>query len=265
MANNLLEDSHKKHLKEISCKALKEASKIATTLKNNIQVTYKSESQPVTNADKEIDDYLKTYFKTHTPDFGWLSEESQDDKSRLSKDFFWCLDPIDGTRSYINKKPEYTISLALIGKSQPVIGHILNPETKEYFYAEKDNGAYCNEKKITVSSPSQLDQCKIAISSSEIRKLESYEFFNTKKIKKIGSIAYKVALVAKGEIDIALSFSKKNDWDLAAADVIIKEAGGNLKDINGNEIYYNKSSTKINSVLACNSFIITNLINLFNK
>ena len=79
MANNLLEDSHKKHLKEISCKALKEASKIATTLKNNIQVTYKSESQPVTNADKEIDDYLKTYFKTHTPDFGWLSEESQDD------------------------------------------------------------------------------------------------------------------------------------------------------------------------------------------
>ena len=265
MANNLLEDSHKKHLKEISCKALKEASKIATTLKNNIQVTYKSESQPVTNADKEIDDYLKTYFKTHTPDFGWLSEESQDDKSRLNKDFFWCLDPIDGTRSYINKKPEYTISLALIGKSQPVIGHILNPETKEYFYAEKDNGAYCNEKKIKVSSPSQLDQCKIAISSSEIRKLESYEIFKTKKIKKIGSIAYKVALVAKGEIDIALSFSKKNDWDLAAADLIIKEAGGNLKDINGNEIYYNKSSTKINSVLACNSFIITNLINLFNK
>ena len=265
MVNNLLEDSYKKHLKEISCKALKEASKIATTLKNNIQVTYKSESQPLTNADKEIDDYLKTYFRTHTPDFGWLSEESQDDKSRLNKDFFWCLDPIDGTRSYINKKPEYTISLALIEKSQPVIGHILNPETKEYFYAEKNNGAFCNEKKITVNNSSKLDECKIAISSSEIRKLESYEIFKTKKIKKIGSIAYKVALVAKGEIDIAVSFSKKNDWDLAAADLIIKEAGGNLKDLNGNDIYYNKASTKIKSVLACNSSIINNLTNLFNK
>ena len=83
--------------------------------------------------------------------------------------------------------------------------------------------------------------------------------------KKIGSIAYKIALVAKGEIDLALSFSKKNDWDLAAADLIIKEAGGNLKDINGNEIFYNKSSTQINSVLAGNSFIINNLTNLLNK
>jgi myo-inositol-1(or 4)-monophosphatase len=81
----------------------------------------------------------------------------------------------------------------------------------------------------------------------------------------IGSIAYKVALVAKGEIDVAISFFQKNDWDLAAADLIIKEAGGNLKDINGNEICYNKSTTKINSVLACNSFIINNLTNLFNK
>ena len=265
MVNNLLEDSHKKHLKEISCKALNEASKIATKLKNSIQVTYKSESQPVTNADREIDNYLKSYFKTHTPNFGWLSEESYDDKSRLNRDFFWCLDPIDGTRSYINKKPEYTISLALIEKSQPVIGHILNPETKEYFYAEKNNGAFCNEKKITVNNSSKLDECKIAISSSEIKKLESYEIFKTKKIKKIGSIAYKIALVAKGEIDIAVSFSKKNDWDLAAADLIIKEAGGNLKDLNGDDIYYNKSSTKINSVLACNSLIINNLANLFNK
>ena len=265
MANNLLEDSHRKYLKEISSKALIEASKIATKLKNNIQVSYKTESQPVTNADREIDSYLKSYFKAHTPDFGWLSEESPDDKSRLNRDFFWCLDPIDGTRSYINKKSEYTISLALIGKNQPLIGYVINPETNEYFYAEKGNGAYCNEQKITVSNSTQLDNCEIAISSSEIKRLKSYEIFKTKKIKKIGSIAYKVALVAKGEIDVAISFFQKNDWDLAAADLIIKEAGGNLKDINGNEICYNKSTTKINSVLACNSFIINNLTNLFNK
>merc|ERR1711991_705881 len=137
VVNNLLEDSQKKHLKEISFKALNEASKIATKLKNSIQVTYKSKSQPVTNADREINNYLKSYFKTHTPNFGWLSEESYDDKSRLNRDFFWCLDPIDGTRSYINKKPEYTISLALIQKVNQLSGTFLIQKLKNIFMLKR--------------------------------------------------------------------------------------------------------------------------------
>ena len=110
----MLDYVQKKKLRVISTNALQEACKIAIKLKHNILVSYKSKSQPVTNADKQIDLYLRSFFKSKTPNIGWLSEESIDDHSRFNKKLFWCLDPIDGTRSYINKKPEYTISLALI-------------------------------------------------------------------------------------------------------------------------------------------------------
>ncbi len=265
VVSSLLEKSYNTNLKKISEIALNTASKIALSLKHKIKVNYKSKSQPVTNADKEIDVYLKSYFKKHTPQIGWLSEESRDDNSRLKKELFWCLDPIDGTRSYINHKAEYTISLALIKNNIPIIGHVVNPETKEYFYAEKNFGAFCNKKKITVNNLANLNESKIAISSSEIKNLEKYNFFKSENILKLGSIAYKVALVAKGSIDVAISFTKKNDWDLAAADLILNEAGGKIKEINGNKINYNTEKTKINSVLATNSTIFEKFKKLLNN
>ena len=205
VVSSLLEKSYNTNLKKISEIALNTASKIALSLKHKIKVNYKSKSQPVTNADKEIDIYLKSYFKKHTPQIGWLSEESRDDNSRLKKKLFWCLDPIDGTRSYINHKAEYTISLALIENNIPIIGHVVNPETKEYFYAEKNFGAFCNKKKITVNNLANLNESKIAISSSEIKNLEKYNFFKSKNILKLGSIAYKVADLstpnASGDLD----------------------------------------------------------------
>ena len=87
--------------------AIHKAGNIAQSLKNKIKIKYKSENQPVTNADIEINKYLFDFFKKETPKFGWLSEESTDDLSRLNNNFFWCLDPIDGTRSFISGKPEY--------------------------------------------------------------------------------------------------------------------------------------------------------------
>ena len=114
-------------IENISKNAILKAGTIAQEYKNKISVRYKSKSQPVTQADLAIDNFLKSFFKEKTPDFGWVSEESNDNKSRFSSEFFWCLDPIDGTRSYISGKPEYTISLALIKRNQPIIGYILNP------------------------------------------------------------------------------------------------------------------------------------------
>ena len=111
---------------ESACKsALVEAGNISIKLKNNIKVKYKSQNQPVTNADLEINSFLEKILKKITPNYGWLSEESIDDKSRLNCENFWCLDPIDGTRSYIYDKPEYTISLALIKKKSSSFGFYL--------------------------------------------------------------------------------------------------------------------------------------------
>ena len=249
-----------------NCKfAIIEAGKIALNLQKKVKVKYKSENQPVTNADIEINNFLLDFFKQKTPNFGWLSEESIDDRSRFDSDFFWCLDPIDGTRSYILGKPEYTISLALIKNFKPIFGIVYNPSTKEYFHAEENKGAFCNETKIKVNSKRKFEFCSLAVSNSEIKILKSYNFFNSKNVKKIGSIAYKIALVAKGKIDIAISLTKKNDWDLAAADLIIREAHGTIMDTNGKKIIYNTQDLKINSIMAANDSIISDLKKKFNS
>tara|TARA_Y100001978_G_scaffold181380_1_gene177503 strand:- start:10 stop:783 length:774 start_codon:yes stop_codon:yes gene_type:complete len=249
-----------------NCKfAIIEAGKIALNLQKKVKVKYKSENQPVTNADIEINNYLLDFLKQKTPNFGWLSEESIDDRSRFDSDFFWCLDPIDGTRSYILGKPEYTISLALIKNFKPIFGIVYNPSTKEYFHAEENKGAFCNKTKIKVNSKRKSEFCSLAVSNSEINILKSYNFFNSNNVKKIGSIAYKIALVAKGKIDIAISLTKKNDWDLAAADLIIREAHGTILDTNGKKIIYNTQDLKINSIMAANSSIISDLKKKFNS
>ena len=249
-----------------NCKfAIIEAGKIALNLQKKVKVKYKSENQPVTNADIEINNFLLDFLKQKTPNFGWLSEESIDDRSRFDSDFFWCLDPIDGTRSYILGKPEYTISLALIKNFKPIFGIVYNPNTKEYFHAEENKGAFCNKTKIKVNSKRKFEFCSLAVSNSEINILKSYNFFNSNNVKRIGSIAYKIALVAKGEIDIAISLTKKNDWDLAAADLIIREAHGTILDTNGNKIIYNTKDLKINSIMAANDSIISDLKKKFNS
>ena len=139
-----------------NCKfAILEAGKIAIKLQKKINLKYKSKNQPVTNADIEINNYLYNFFQSETPNFGWLSEESVDDKSRFKNDYYWCLDPIDGTRSYISGKPEYTISLALMKNAFPILGIIFNPVTKEFFLAEK-NRAFCNQKKLNITTKKKL-------------------------------------------------------------------------------------------------------------
>ena len=249
-----------------NCKfAIIEAGKIALNLQKKVKVKYKSENQPVTNADIEINNFLLDFLKQKTPNFGWLSEESVDDRSRFDSDFFWCLDPIDGTRSYILGKPEYTISLALIKNFKPIFGIVYNPSTKEYFHAEENKGAFCNKTKIKVNSKRKFEFCSLAVSNSEINILKSYNFFKCNNVKRIGSIAYKIALVAKGEIDIAISLTKKNDWDLAAADLIIREAHGTIMDTNGKKIIYNTQDLKINSIMAANDSIISDLKKKFNS
>ncbi len=252
-------------IEDESRKAVLEAGKIAKRLKKNISVKYKSKNQPVTNADVTIDNFLKIFFEEKTPDYGWVSEESEDNKSRYSSDFFWCLDPIDGTRSYINGKPEYTISLALIKKDIPVLGIVLNPETEELFFAIKNKGAYCNENRLNVSNKQNLSSSICAISSSEVANVKEYDCFHQENIIKMGSIAYKIALVAKGKVDIAMSFTKKNDWDIAASQLILEEAGGVLKSILGKKMIYNSPHMKIDSVIAGNHKLINKLLFKLNE
>ena len=244
-------------------KAVIDSGNIALKLGDNaLEVSYKSINQPVTNADLQINDYLRDFCNKNTPEFGWISEESKDDHSRKSREYFWCLDPIDGTRSYIERKSEYTIALALMKKNEPILGIVYNPKTEEIFHATTNSVAYCNKKKIKVTKNNNLEKLNIAISSSEMKNFDLYNL-NYKKLLKIGSIAYKTVLVAKGEIDVTLSFTKKNDWDLAAANLILDKAGGLTTTITGQSIEFNTDDLKISSVLSSNGRIHSKLSDRF--
>ena len=258
--------SSTKNLKKLVFDAVKHAGVIALDYeKKELKHWYKSKSQPVTDADIKINSYLKDFLKKVTPNFGWLSEESIDDGSRLEKGTFWCLDPIDGTRSFIAKKPEYTISLALVVKSEPIFGVIYNPRTKEMFSAEKTKGAYCNDRKLKVNDKKYLEDCNLAISQSEYKKINKYFLYEKSQIITMGSIAYKIALVAKGNIDITLSLTQKSDWDLAAASLILEEAGGIITKKNGDPINYNTNNLSVSSVIASNKTIHKNLVHQIKK
>ena len=136
--------------------------------------------------------------------------------------------------------------------------------TKEFFFAEEHKGAFCNDTQIKVNSKKNFEVCSLAISNSEMKMLKSYKFLNSKDVKKIGSIAYKIALVAKGKIDIAISLTKKNDWDLAASDLLIREANGKIMETNGEKIIYNTQNLNVNSVMASNVDMILKLKRKFN-
>tara|TARA_B100000989_G_C19508416_1_gene457641 strand:+ start:975 stop:1778 length:804 start_codon:yes stop_codon:yes gene_type:complete len=242
-----------KNYKELIFDAVKNAGKIALEFdKKKINFWYKSKNQPVTDADIKINDYLKSFLLEKYPNFGWLSEETVDNGSRNTQKNFWCLDPIDGTRSFLNGKPEFTISLAWMHKSIPIFGIIYNPKTEELFHAEKKNGAFCNDKKIKVNNQIKIRNCNLGISNSEFENLKKFSTLKNLEILKMGSIAYKIALVAKGEIDIAMSLTKKSDWDLAAGALIVEEAGGIITKKNGEPLTYNTDALKISSVIASN-------------
>ena len=121
------------------------------------------------------------------------------------------------------------------------------------------------KKEFLLTIKKKINDCIIAISSSEKKKWDSLNFLKNIEVIKMGSIAYKIALVAKGSVDIALSFTKKNDWDLAAADLLINEAGGEIKSIAGQKINYNTTNLMIDSVMAGNLEVTSDLVKNFKK
>ena len=116
--------------------------------KTKLSVTHKSPNNPVTKADFEADEKIKDILTSFYPDFGWLSEETKDSSERLNKEYVWIIDPIDGTKEFIEGIPNFSISIGLVQNSLPILGVLYNPATEEIFYAKKNQGAYYNNKLI---------------------------------------------------------------------------------------------------------------------
>ncbi len=211
---------------------------------------YKGPGQIVTEADIEVDRRLRELLIEARPDDGWLSEETQDDGSRHRCKRVWIVDPIDGTRSFAEGTPEFAISVALVDEGKPVLGSIFNPATGEHFQALAGGGATLNNHSLIPSNHREIKDARLLASTGEMRKRRWPETIPTASFTTIGSLAYKLALVAAGRFDGLVSFRSCHDWDIAAAILLIREAGACLGDASGQELLLNGPALRHEGLVA---------------
>tara|TARA_B100000427_G_scaffold298322_1_gene279245 strand:- start:325 stop:1104 length:780 start_codon:yes stop_codon:yes gene_type:complete len=228
------------------------------------QVEMKGIDNPVTIADKEADQYLFNFLMSEFPDDGWLSEETVDNEVRLDKSRVWIVDPLDGTKEFIEGIPHFSVSIALVQDENPVLGVIFNPATNEMFSCEKGKGVYLNGSKVYTNQKNFLKDSSIVVSRSELKRNEWQPYKNKfKSIEPIGSVAYKLALISAGLYDIFATVAPKNEWDICAGDCLISEAGGVFKTINNKKIIYNQKKTLVtDTIIATNSMLFDRVSDL---
>jgi len=210
---------------------------------------FKDNKSPVSEADMAVDRFLGEKLLAARSNYGWLSEETADDKSRLGAERVFVVDPIDGTRAFLAGGEEWTISIAVVEDGRPVAGAVFCPVRKELFLAEAGMGAHLNESELKVAQRSEIAGANLTGPHSIVsnRDVLAAGFVRTDNIR---SLAYRIALVAAARVDAAAARANAHDWDLAAADLLVQEAGGRLTDLAGTPIRYNRDSTRHPALIA---------------
>ena len=250
----------------LAVRAAKEAGAIIMEYyKADYEIHDKVYHNPVTTADHAADSLLKEMLTESCPDYGWLSEETVDSPDRLSKERVWVVDPLDGTKEFIEGVPQFVVSIAIVENGEPVVGVLYNPVTKDTFAAAKGEGAFLNDKPIHCVTKDSVGDMVILNSRSETRRGLWEPFANTfGELRAIGSVAYKLGLTAAGRADIFASLRPKNEWDICAGNCIINEAGGKLIDLNGDIRRYNQEYTIIEpGLIAGETEAVTKVMNVF--
>ncbi|WP_104664869.1 3'(2'),5'-bisphosphate nucleotidase CysQ [Ensifer adhaerens] len=212
-------------------------------------VRWKNEGRsPVSEADLAANDVLKTRLLAARPGYGWLSEETDDDLSRISRETVFVVDPIDGTRAFIAGKELWCISVAVVHRGQPVAGVLYAPALDELFEAVAGGRALKNGAAISVREAKPGETLYLAAAEDTIGKFQAVYRNTVERVPHIPSLAYRLAMVADGRIDGTLVKRNSHDWDLAATDLILAQAGGALVDLDEQPLFYNRS-TVIHGVL----------------
>ena len=215
--------------------AAREAGEIARRFFRSGQETaarvwFKDGNSPVTEADIAVDNFLKGRLLTLVPKAQWLSEETVDDPARLGHPLVWIVDPIDGTRAFAAGHPDWSVSIGLVRAGQPVLGIVHAPTHNRLYEATQGGGAYCNGKPIAVSATDE--PLRVAGPRPLIERFERRNG-PVVHLPKVPSLALRLVRVADGSIDLGLVSAKSADWDIAAADLILREAGAVLSDFKG--------------------------------
>jgi len=211
----------------------------------------KSEDNPVTAADLESDKVIAEHLRAAFPNDALLSEETVADPTRTENTRVWIVDPMDGTKEFTKRIPEFCVSIALCESGVPVVGVIHNPMSGVSIWASQGDGCFRDGERVRVSSVSQLEDAVMIASRTEISrdKFAAHDGW-FKEIKPVGSIAWKLACVACGDGDLNVSLAPKNEWDVCAGDVLVREAGGVYVAFDGTQRLYNQSDPLIETFMA---------------
>lgn len=207
-------------------------------------VTHKEGGSPVTEADHLVDAFLKAKLAALAPQAGWLSEETEDSSERLNRSEVLVVDPIDGTRAFSLGEKTWAIAAALVRNGRPEIGIVHAPALQQTYIAVKGAGARLNGQPIEVSRRADLDphsRVGAPIFLAEELRLAGLKFSLQPRVP---SLAMRIVYVASGALDAGFASENANDWDIAAADLILEEAGGRLSSLDGKPLLYNRVETR---------------------
>ena len=198
----------------------------------------KPDGSQVTAADLAINDLIAAALRPARPSYGWLSEETPDDSARLSHERIWIIDPIDGTRAFIEHSQEWCVAAALIESGRPVVAAVYRPMKDEFYSAVAGEGALLNGTAMTAADAATLQGAKLAGNRKALGSLASTGISGDPT----GALPLqlRLAYVAAGRLDGAVSIGNRNDWDLAAGELLVIEAGGCVSDTQGRPYIYNR-------------------------
>jgi len=226
-----------------------------------VDTEFKAGHDPVTEADRAIDAVLRKNLLRDGE--GWLSEETADDLSRLDKKDVWVVDPLDGTREFVQGLPEFCVSIGFVENGKAVAGGIHNPATRETFLGAIDSGILYNGKPAQVSHRAKLEGARVLASRSEVKRGEWKEFETAPfKTEAMGSVAYKLALVSAGLADSTFTLTPKHEWDVVAGAALVKSAGGFVCTLDRHELVANRRNPLLSGLISCGPLLKKELLSV---
>ncbi|MCB1464371.1 MAG: 3'(2'),5'-bisphosphate nucleotidase CysQ [Nitratireductor sp.] len=212
------------------------------------RVWTKSGNSPVSQADIEVNEFLHDRLRAARPDYGWLSEESEHNDERLGRESVFVVDPIDGTRGFIAGQEQWSVCVAVVRDGRPQAGVVHCPAMDRTYAAALGEGAWLNDARLEPSASTTIG--KVTGSKKLNADLAAHFGDSLEIVSFIPSLACRIVMVADGQLDGAFARSGAHDWDLAAAELILSEAGGAIFDLSGNPLQYNQAKLGFPSLLA---------------
>ena len=212
-------------------------------------VSYKSGGSPVTEADLAVDRFLFENLRELAPEAGWLSEETADNDERLGRASLVVVDPIDGTLAFARGDVRWAVSVALVENGRPVAGIVHAPALGQTFVGGAGRGAFLNGAAISVSTRQRLDGASI-VAPRGLASFFQRSAYGFELVPRTPSLALRLADIASGRHDLAIAAPESRDWDIAAADVILTEAGGVLAELEGAPLTYNRREFRRDMLVA---------------